>query len=187
MFAFVFALLLFCTAGCSWLSAPVCSEPRLYDLGAQKDLPVLSSVPVEFRSFTDVTGSGVRFLVRDGGGQVRLDAANCFAAPPGQLIRRRLIELFPAAFSDEAVRVSALLSRFECDRQRGAVLLAIDYQLLFSKQRKALRHRIEVKLSKFDGPAIAAALETSVIRSAQRLAGEVMEFKKQCAGIKEEK
>ena len=98
-----------------------------------------------------------------------------------------MIGLFPAAYSDDAVKVNALLNRFECDRQSGKTFMSIDYQLLYNKQKKAVRHELETKVSKFDGPGIAAAFETTVIRSARRLAGEIMVFKKQCAGNKERK
>lgn len=180
-------VLLLGAAECSFLSTQEYKEVAFYDLSAEKNLPRITSVPVEFRSFTDGTGNGVRFLIREPGGRVRLDSYNCFSAPPAQLIRRRLVELFPAAFSDDSVKISAILNRFECDRQKGVALMAVDYQLSCNKQKKALRHQIEVKIPVFDGPGIAAALERSVILSAQRLAGEVTAFRKQCAAIKEKK
>ena len=174
-------------AGCSLLSTPEYKEVAFYDLAAEKGVERITSVPAEFRSFSESGGNGVRFPVRESGGRVRFDSCNCFAAPPAQLIRSRLIGLFPAAYSDDAVKVNALLNRFECDRQSGKTFMSIDYQLLYNKQKKAVRHELETKVSKFDGPGIAAAFEKTVIRSAQRLAGEIMVFKKQCAGKKEKR
>lgn len=183
----IFLAILAMSGGCSLLSKPHYKETAFYDLGAQKDVPHISSVPVEFLPFSDATGNGVRFLIRGVGGGVRLDAYNCFSAPPAQLIRRRLIELFPASFSDGSVKVSGSLNRLECDRERGSALMAIDYRLSCNKQKKAVRHRIETKALRFDGPGIAAAFEKAVIISAQRLAGDVSAFKKQCVFTMEKK
>jgi hypothetical protein len=172
-------------SGCSLMQKPEYSVPSLYDLASQKAAPLVSA-PAEFRSFADVTGNGTGIVYRAGGGEVTSDDLNRFTAPPVQLIRRRLIELFPPA-AQSPLKVSGILSRFEIDRRSKSAVMALDYQLLCHGRSKALRHRISVPLKGESGVLCAEALESCVISSARRLAGEISIFAKECERKRVEK
>lgn len=173
-------------SGCSLMQKPEYSVPSFYDLSAQKAAPVVSA-PAEFRSFADVTGNGTGIVSRTAGGKVTSDDLNRFTAPPVQLIRRRLIELFPPAPAQTSLKVSGTLSRFEIDRGSRSARLALDYQLLCHGRSRALRHRIRVPLKGESGEMCAEALESCVIASARRLAGEISVFAKECERKREKK
>ena len=172
-------------SGCFLLQEPEYSIPVCYDLASQKAAPVVSA-PVEFRSFIDVTGNGTGIVYRAAGGEVTSDDLNRFTAPPVQLIRRRLIELFPPA-AQNSLKVSGILSRFEIDRESRRAVMALDYKILCNGTGKALRHRISVPLKGESGALCAEALESCVIRSARRLDGEFSLFAKECERKRVEK
>lgn len=173
-------------SGCSLMQKPEYSLPSFYDLSAQKAAPLVSA-PAEFRSFADVTGNGMEIVSRIGGGKVSKDDLNRFTAPPVQLIRRRLIELFPPASSQTSLKVNGILSRFEIDSENGTAVMALDYMLNCDGCSRALRHRIRLPLKGNSGESYAEALESCVITSARRLAGEISVFAKECERKREKK
>lgn len=185
IFYFVCAVLL-CGAGCSLLESPQYSEPAFYDLASQSEPAPLAAPPVEFRSFADATGNGLLLMTRISDGRVVPDDLNRFSAPPVQLIRRRLIESFGPP-SGETIKVNGLLCRFEMDLRDGKAVMIMDYLFQYSGTRKTVRHRIKVKAAGTSARHAVMALEKAVSRSAQRLAGELSLFKKQCVINKEKK
>lgn len=174
------------TGGCSLFSSAASAPPAFYDLASQEAAPV-GTVQAEFRTLADVTGNGLGIVTRLKDGRVVSDDLNRFSAPPVQLIRRRLTELFPAKIPGQGVKIGGTLCRFEIDAARSCALLVMDYHLAFRGAHKALRHRIETKLKGNSGRDAAGSLEECVILSARRLAAEVEGFKKECDKNKEEK
>ena len=182
LFAFTSVFLALCS-GCSWLGTPEAVEPRTFDLGALNEKEI-SAPPVEFRSFSDISGNGMRIALRRGDGSVTFEKNSRFSAPPAQLIRRRLTELFPVkSGSAPFIRVSGTVSRFEIDRKNNEALLLIDYELRLGDESKGVRHRITSKVEQ-GTDAAALALEKCVVGSARRLAGETGVFVKECAKAK---
>ncbi|MBR7139779.1 MAG: hypothetical protein IKD44_09560 [Lentisphaeria bacterium] len=186
IYLFSLFLILWGGTGCALMQKPDYSVPTFYDLSALK-VPEAISAPVEFRAFSDVSGNGVGLFSRSAEGTVESDDLNRFTAPPVQLIRRRLIELFPPVPVNNPLKVSGTLCRFEISKPRKSALMVMDYKFSCYGMSKAVRHRIEVKLKGNSGVQKAEALESCVISSARRLAGEVSKFRKECDRKRERK
>lgn len=175
MFLCITGILFF--SGCALLENPAVRIPAFYDLDAGKTETV-SSVPVTFRNFADISGNGIRMVRRLSNGQITFDDLNRFSAPPSQLIRRRLTELFPAAAENgQAVRISGTLIRLEADCSKKEALMEIDYTLEYKGCKRALRHRIREKITSCSGKEIAAAFEACVNTSGRRLGSAAGAFK----------
>lgn len=178
-FVFAFCFLLLTGAGCAFMGRAETSEIAYWDLSALRSEPIVS-VPAEFRSFSDISGNGIRLVTRLADGRITLDGDNRFSAFPAGLIRRRLVELFPQASSETPLKISGTLNRFEVDQGRKCAVLGIDYALNYKGTRKVLRHNIEIRLADPAPAGAFAALEKCVIRSANLLGRESSEFVKQC-------
>ena len=171
-------MVLFSFAGCAFMGRPLPVEPRCFDLGALNEKAV-EAPAVEFRSFTDISGNGLRIPRRSAEGTITFEENCRFSAPPAQLIRRRLTELFPVTAATEAVRVSAVLSRFEIDSASNSARVLIDYRFSCGEQMKGVRHDITCKIGSGRNAA-AGAMEKCVITSARRLGQEISSFYKSC-------
>ena len=171
-------MVLFSFAGCAFMGRSVPVEVRCFDLGALNEKTV-EAPAVEFRSFTDISGNGLRIPRRSADGTITFEENCRFSAPPAQLIRRRLTELFPVTATSEVVRVTALLSRFEIDCTSNSARILIDYRLSCGEQTKGVRHDITCKMEPGRNAA-AGALERCVITSARRLGQEISSFFKSC-------
>lgn len=185
MFLCVTGILLF--SGCALLEDPEVRIPAFYDLDAGKTENI-SSVPVTFRNFADISGNGIRMVRRLKGGEITFDDLNRFSAPPSQLIRRRLTELFAvSADNGETVRISGTLLRLEADCSKKEALMEIDYTLEYGNCKTALRHSIREKIGSCSGRDIAAAFEACVNTSARRLSAAAGAFKADRSKIKVKK
>ena len=174
-------------AGCAFLGEPEVRIPAFYDLSAGKTEHT-ASVPVIFRSFSDISGNGLRMVRRLKDGRITFDDLNRFSAPPAQLIRRRLTEDFSvSAANGETLRISGTLLRLEADCFRNEALLEIDYTLEYGGRKTAVRHRILKKIASCSGKDMAAAFEACVDSSALRLAAEAGTFKENCDKTKVKK
>ena len=177
-------LLLASGAGCALVSTPERVQTRLYDLEMIKAAPV-SRLSVDFGSFRNLAGAGTPMLVREKNGVLLQDDANRYLMLPELLVKRRLLDLFPAAVTDDAILVHGVICRFEIDRAEGKARFAVDYESLYGHKRVVFRHTFEEALAENSGPAAAAAMEKCVIASARRLAGELAGLKAASAAKEE--
>lgn len=179
LFRYFGVLLLAGTAGCALMGTPDKVRVTEYDLGTVKAPPASAKLGVEFGAFRNLSGAGTPMLFRDKDGAIVQDDSCRFLLLPEHLVRRRLVELFPAPASEDDIRVSGTLNRFEIDLGDRAARLVIDYEASWKGRQRTLHHCVETPLDGDTGLARAQALEKCVIASARRLAGELELFKKE--------
>lgn len=177
-------LLLAGTAGCALVGTPEKVRVTEYDLGTVKAPPVSTKLGVEFGTFRNLSGAGTPMLFRDRDGSIVQDDRSRFLLLPEHLVRRRLVELFPAPVSDDDIRVNGTLERFEIDRGDRAGRLVIDYEVSCQGRRRTFHHAVRTPLDGDTGLDGARALEKCVITSAGKLAGELELFRKEAAAEK---
>lgn len=174
-------------AGCALWETPEYRKPVFFDLTAKNASPV-STLPAEFKNFTDISGNGVRITRRLKDGTLSFDDDNRFSAPPAQLLRRRLTELFPAGASHKnTFTVSGRIDRFEADLKNSCALMKADYTVRYGNSRISVRHEFTEKLSGTSARDIALALESCILDSARRLAQEMAALKSSSEKSKEKK
>ena len=173
------ALLLAGTAGCALMGTPEKVRVSEYDLGTVKAPPASAKLGVEFGAFRNLSGAGTPMLFRGRDGAIVQDDRSRFLLLPEHLVRRRLVELFPAPVSEDDIRVNGTLERFEIDRGDRAGRLVIDYEVSWQGRRRTFRHAVRTPLDGDTGLDGARALEKCVITSAGKLAGELELFRKE--------
>ena len=184
LFRYFGALLLAGTVGCALMGTPDKIRVTEYDLGTVKAPPASTKLGVEFGAFRNLSGAGTPMLFRGKDGAIVQDDSCRFLLLPEHLVRRRLVELFPAPASEDDIRVSGTLNRFEIDRGDRAARLVIDYEVSWKGRQRTFHHSIETPLDGDTGLAGAGALEKCVIASARKLAGELELFKKEVLSVK---
>ena len=174
-------LLLAGTAGCALMGTPGKVRVEEYDLGTVTASPVSTKLGVEFGAFRNLSGAGTPMLFRGKDGSIVQDDGCRFLLLPEHLVRRRLVELFPASASGDDVRINGTLNRFEIDRGDRAARLVVDYEASWQGRHRTFHHAVETPLDGDSGLDGARALEKCVIFSAGKLAGELELFKKEVA------
>ena len=177
-------LLLTGTYGCALMSTPEKIQVTEYDLGTVKSAPASAKLGVEFGAFRNLSGAGTPMLFREKDGAIIQDDRCRFLLLPEHLVRRRLVELFPAPASEGDIQVNGTLNRFEIDRGDRAGRLVIDYEVSWKGKHRTFHHAVEAPLDGDTGLDGARALEKCVIASAGKLAGELALFKKEAASAK---
>ena len=177
-------LLLAGTAGCALMGTPEKVQVTEYDLGTVKAPPASAKLGVEFGTFRNLSGAGTPILFRGRDGSIVQDDRRRFLLLPEHLVRRRLVELFPAPATEEDVRVYGTLNRFEIDKGDNAARLVVDYEASWKGKHRIFHHTVQTPLGGDTGLDAARALEKCVISSAGKLAGELELFKKEVASVK---
>ena len=177
-------LLLAGTAGCALMGTPGKVRVTEYDLGMVKTAPASAELKVEFGAFRNISGSGAPMLFREKNGSLVQDDSCRFLLLPEHLVRKRLVELFPASASEDDIRVSGTLNRFEIDRGARTGRLAVDYEVSWKGKHRTIHHAVETPLDGDTGLDGARALEKCVITSARKLAGELAVFRKEVTDAK---
>lgn len=174
------------TAGCALMCTPERTAVVEYDLGTAKTSPV-SSGAVDFGTFRNISGAGARILYREKDGTLTQGEGMRFIILPEQLIKRRMLELFPGSCDENSPRVDAMLCRFEIDRRSSAARMSMEYSVTVGGRSKFFRHVLEAPVGGKNRNAEVAALEECVIKSARRLAGEISAFVKSVSPAAEKK
>ena len=177
-------LLLAGTAGCALMGTPGKVRVTEYDLGMVKTAPASAELKVEFGAFRNISGAGAPMLFREKNGSLVQDDSCRFLLLPEHLVRKRLVELFPASASEDDIRVSGTLNRFEIDRGARTGRLAVDYEVSWKGKHRTIHHAVETPLDGDTGLDGARALEKCVITSARKLAGELAVFRKEVTDAK---
>ena len=179
IFRYFGALLLAGTAGCALMGTPDKVQVTEYDLGTVKAPPASAKLAVEFGAFRNLSGAGTPMLFREKDGSIVPDDSCRFLLLPEHLVRRRLVELFPASASEDDIRVNGTLNRFEIDRGDRTGRLVIDYEVSWKGRQRTFHHSETAVLDGGTGLDGARALEKCVIASARKLAGELERFRKE--------
>ena len=179
LFRYFGVLLLAGAAGCALMGTPDKIRVTDYDLGTVKAPPASAKLGVEFGAFRNLSGAGTPMLFREKDGSIVQDDSRRFLLLPEHLVRRRLVELFPAPVSEDDIRVSGTLNRFEINRGDRTGRLVVDYDVSWKGRERTFRHAVETPLEGDTGLDGAKALEKCVIASGRKLAGELELFKKE--------
>jgi len=179
LFRYFGVLLLAGTAGCALMGTPDKVQVTEYDLGTVKAPPASAKLGVEFGAFRNLSGAGAPMLFRGKDGSIVQDDSRRFLLLPEHLVRRRLVELFPAPATEDDIRVSGTLNRFEIDRGDRTARLVVDYEVSWKGKQRTFHHSVATPLDGDTGLDGAKALEKCVIDSGRKLAGELERFRKE--------
>lgn len=165
---------LFC-AGCGIFTSHGYREPADYDLLPARQTRLVPAAPIRFGVFSNISGAGIRMLERRKDGKMSLDEYNRWLLPPEQLLRRGMIELFlPVTDREATIQIYCQLLRFETCENKA--VLELEYILRSASKEMITMHRFETPLTGKDGSAVARAMSGNMVRSAEKLNGEIAAF-----------